>query len=40
MVETLLSLRRSTSKLGAWGYPPARPTTAAAKALAPGKSGR
>jgi allantoin racemase len=40
MVETLLSLRLSTSKLGAWGYPPARPTTAAAKALAPGKSGR
>jgi len=37
MVEMLVSLRLSTSKLGAWGYPLARPLTAAT-ALAPGKS--
>jgi allantoin racemase len=40
LVETLLSLQLSTSKLGAWGFPPVKPMTGSAAALALGKSTR
>jgi Asp/Glu/hydantoin racemase len=40
LVETLLSLHLSTSKRGAWGFPPVKPMSEAAATFALEKSTR